>query len=247
MRILLSNDDGIEAPGLLALEAALQEWAEVITVAPSGERSAMSHAFTMHAPVAHERRGEGRVAVDGTPVDCVYLALHGLVPTVDLVVSGINRGANVGQDVHYSGTVGAAVEGALHGVPAMAVSLNILTGQEAHWATAVEATHAFLAAHPVATWPTATVMNLNVPNQAQEAKIRWTRLGRRAYAPMADLREGPRGRSYAWLGGPPLAQPDQPGTDVSAVEAGFSSITPLSLDWTDEATLRQMLSGTSIP
>jgi 5'-nucleotidase len=243
MRILLSNDDGIDAPGLLALEGVLRELGDVVTVAPSGERSAMSHAFTMHGPVQHEARGEGRIAVDGTPVDCVYLALHGLVGQVDLVVSGINRGANLGQDVHYSGTVAAAIEGAIHGVPSLALSLNVLGRAECHWSTATAALLSFLDAHPVGSWPKDTVINLNSPNIPGPTDLSWTRLGRRAYTPIAELREGPRGRSYAWLGGPPIVQPEQPGSDVSAVEGGHTSLTPLSLDWTDEAQLSRMLSG----
>ena len=142
MRILVSNDDGIDAPGIHALATALEALGEVWTVAPAAEQSAKSHALTMHHPLRVSERGPRRLAVDGTPADAVYLGLHQVVPgPVDIVVSGINRGANVADDTWYSGTVGAAREGAMCGLPGVAVSLNVssrTSDAERHWSTAAQ-------------------------------------------------------------------------------------------------------------
>jgi len=242
MRMLLSNDDGIDAPGLAALEEALRALGEVVVVAPATEQSAKSHSLTMHRPLRVSRRGPGRYAVTGTPADAVYLALHHLVPGyVDLVVSGINRGGNLGGDVHYSGTVAAAREACMQGVPAMAVSARSVDGV-VHFDTAaqvaVDAARRLLD-HPL---PRGVFLNVNVPC-VPPSELRGARvvpLGERTYAHAVDERVDPRGGVYYWIGGPHLAFEGGDDTDGAAVEAGFASLTPLGADPTNLAALEAL-------
>jgi len=237
MRILISNDDGIRSEGLLALEEKLQTLGEIYTVAPDREQTSMSHALTLHRPLRVEELGPRRFAVDGTPTDCVKLALTGLLPDKpDLVASGINKGPNIGDDIIYSGTVSAAIEGTLLGIPSLAVSLaahkDFSFGVAADFATA-------LAKRILEKGlPPGTLINVNVPpTPAHEIKgWRLTRQGKRHYADHVVERVDPRGKKYYWIGGDDLGFAHEDGTDCMAVHEGFISVTPLHVDMTNHAS-----------
>ena len=238
--ILLSNDDGVRAPGILAAEEALRSLADVIVAAPDRERSATSHSISLDRPLRAEEERPGVFSVDGTPVDCVYLALLHLVPRMpDLVVSGINHGYNLGSDVFYSGTVAAAVEGGLRGVAGIAVSLERQRPQAFGPAAAFlrRLAEAALARRGSdSALPLGKVLNVNLP--AGEVKaFEVTFLGRRVYRDLVDVRQDLRGRAYYWIGGPEAEAEDVPGSDMSAVKAGRASVTPLMLDLTDKDLL----------
>lgn len=233
--ILQSNDDGVYAPGVRLLRAALLEIADVVTVAPLFEQSANSHSLTLARPLRH-REVDGLQAIDGTPADCIYVALyrqHFLPRWPDLVVSGINHGYNLGTDTFYSGTVAAAREGALRGVPAIAFSLGGPGGSmEAAAAKAAELVRRFLATPRAPGGPT-PLLNVNFPaGRTEYAGVRATCLGRRLYDEDVVLREDPRGHEYFWLGGPNARHEKVPGSDTEAVDEGFVSVTPLRLDTT---------------
>ena len=230
--ILVSNDDGVAAAGLIALREALTSFADVYTVAPQLEQSAKSHSITLHHPLRfHEV--EPRVwAVDGTPADCVYVAffLADLLPRrPDLVVSGINHGPNLGNDVHYSGTVAAAREGTLRGVPSIAFS-NSSSDMEG----AAQYAKRFCKQLLGATAPEgqAVLLNVNFPPVPPKG-IRATRLGLRLYADEVEVRDDPRGRHYLWIGGPGHVKSHPvEGADTEALDEGLISITPLSIEAT---------------
>ena len=238
--ILLSNDDGVRAPGILAAEEALRSLADVIVAAPDRERSATSHSISLDRPLRAEQERPGVFSIDGTPVDCVYLALLHLVPRrPDLVVSGINHGYNLGSDVFYSGTVAAAVEGALRGVAGIAVSLERRAPPDFGPAAAFlrRLAEAALARRDGdEALPPGKVMNVNVPSGDVKA-FEVTFLGRRVYRDLVDVRQDLRGRAYYWIGGPEAEAEDVPGSDMSAVKAGRASVTPLMLDLTDKEQL----------
>lgn len=241
MRILLSNDDGIEAAGLRALEEAAAPFGDVFVVAPSTEQSAKSHSFTMHEPLRVNGHGPNRWSVTGTPADAVYLALHGILPQrPDIVISGINRGSNLGTDVLYSGTVAAAREAASNDVPAIAVSLHIPDGAEVlHWATAQLAVAQLLRRYPDRPLPLGEVLNINVPNLPASEVQGWrvAPLARRRYAVMVREQHDPRGRRYYWIGGPHDRFDGEPDADGPLCMAGFVTVTPMSLDTTAHASL----------
>jgi 5'-nucleotidase len=233
--LLVSNDDGIHSVGLAALEAALSAVGEVVVVAPDREQSACSHALTLHRPLRIDQIGEMRYVVDGTPTDCVNLAINGIVPRRPaLVVSGINKGANLGDDVTYSGTVSAAMEGTLLGIPSIAVSL---IGRH-EFAFAAAAEFARRLTHWVLTHglPADTLLNVNVPQlpdgQAPRGVER-TRMGRRRYGDAIVEKVDPRGRKYYWIGGQELEFVEEEGTDFYAVRQGLISVTPIHLDLTN--------------
>lgn len=242
--MLLTNDDGIEAAGLRALERALRGVGDCWTVAPATEQSAKSHALTMHEPLRILPAGERRFAVTGTPADCVYLAVHHLLPARPaLVVSGVNRGSNLATDVYYSGTVAAAREAAILDIPAIAASLH-LAGREPAWETAegvVRRVVDEVLAHPL---PPGTLLNLNVPSVPpdQLRGLRVTALGRRHYLPMVDPKVDPRGRPYFWIGGEHERFDDRPDTDGPLCEAGWAVVSPLHMDLTDHRLLAEMRS-----
>ncbi len=242
MIILVSNDDGIHSEGLHALEAALRTVGEIYTVAPDREQNAVSHALTLHRPLRIEEIAPRRFAVNGTPTDCVNLAVKGFLPIrPQLVVSGINKGANLGDDITYSGTVSAAIEGSLLGIPSIAVSLMIKE-KPFHFETAAEFT-AILAGEVIAQGlPTDTLLNVNVPNlPASEIKgYRLARQGKRRYAETIDARVDPRGRKYYWIGGDDLGFDPDEGTDCVAVHEGFISVTPLHVDLTNYRALQEL-------
>ena len=242
MRILVTNDDGIRAPGLRALVDAVKPFGEVKVVAPDRERSCCAHALTMRDPLrisAFEWDGCEAFEVNGFPADCVNVALSiGFPEGCDLVLSGINNGPNLGFDVTYSGTVGGAMEGAVNGVRAIALSVANLTGGET---LRYDVAARWLAAHfeALTRAPLAplTFLNVNVPNLV-DAEIRGHRvvgMGRRVYQERVERREDPWGRVYYWQGGVAVLTPEIPDTDVAAVAAGFVSVTPLTLDWTNHA------------
>jgi len=243
MLILLSNDDGINATGIRVLEESLRELGDLIVCAPMHEQSAKSHSFTMNAPVQTYARGDGRWAVDGTPADCVFLGLYRFCPRrPDVVVSGINRGSNLGDDSHYSGTVAAAREGALHGVPSLAVSLGIdrpFREGARHYETAAMLAKRLVRQLTQEEHQGFTCLNLNVPNvPASEAPVlRTARMGRRRYKPVVDSRESPRGSGYHWLGGPHSHFCDSKGTDGLLFKEGFATVVPMSRDLTDHQAL----------
>jgi 5'-nucleotidase len=230
--ILVSNDDGVAAAGLIALREALASFADVYTVAPQLEQSAKSHSITLHHPLRfHEV--EPRVwAVDGTPADCVYVAffLADLLPRrPDLVVSGINHGPNLGNDVHYSGTVAAAREGTLRGVPSIAFS-NSSSDMEGAAQYAKRFCKQLLAT--TAPEGQAVLLNVNFPPVPPKG-IRATRLGLRLYADEVEVRDDPRGRHYLWIGGPGHVKSHPvEGADTEALDEGLISITPLSIEAT---------------
>jgi 5'-nucleotidase len=237
--ILCANDDGFFSKGLRAVADALSTFARVVVVAPESEQSATSHSLTLHRPLRLRRLDEDRYALDGTPADCVYLALHLTGPRAvlprkpDLVVSGINRGINLGQDVFYSGTVAAAREGALRGIPAIAASVEVKSGpagssfDPAPTAAVVVDLAKKLLAEPPAT-PT-LLLNLNLPAGPLRALVA-TRLGRRLWSDEVDARVDPRGRHYFWLGGAGVSHDQAAGTDTAAFDQGLATLTALSLD-----------------
>jgi 5'-nucleotidase len=239
--ILISNDDGVRAPGLEALAAALGGVGDLLIAAPDRERSAAAHSISLDRPLRVERVAPDTFAIDGTPVDCVYLALHHLVPRKpDLCLSGINNGFNLGSDVFYSGTVGAALEGALRGVPAMAISLERRQPQDFSHAGAfvAELVRDLLGRGPGAI-EEETLLNVNLPAGPVRG-VRPTRLGRRIYRDQVAVRKDLRGKDYYWIGGPEEKGPDIPGSDCTAIAEGLVSITALGLDLTHEPTQRRM-------
>jgi 5'-nucleotidase len=231
--ILVTNDDGVSAPGIAAAAEVLREIGDVIVAAPDRERSASSHSISLDRPLRVDELGGGVYAIDGTPVDCVYLALHHLVPRRPaLVVSGINDGYNLGSDVFYSGTVAGAVEAALRGVPAIAVSLERRRPQDfSHAAGFLAALAAEVVRRGEGALPERSLLSLNVPPGPIDG-YQVTFLGRRVYRDQVDVRADLRGRAYYWIGGPEENATDLPGSDCSAVRDGLVSLTPLGLDLT---------------
>lgn len=233
--ILLTNDDGYGTPGLRALQDALEPLGEVTVVAPDRERSSASHALTLHRPLRMRKQASRHFTVDGTPTDCVYLGVvhpHDRKP--DLIVSGINHGLNVGDDITYSGTVAAAFEGALLGVPSFAVSRDV--GQGDDYSAAAELAAEIARQLLSGGLPQDTILNLNVPATPPRG-VRVTRQGKRIYTQSVDERRDPRGGTYYWIGGQPTPTPSGPDSDLAAVLEGFAALTPLKLDLTDDRTL----------
>ena len=241
--ILVTNDDGVNAPGITALGAALGEIADVVVAAPDRERSATSHSISLDRPLRVDELEPGVFSIDGTPVDCVYLALLHLVPRRPaLCVSGINNGFNLGSDVFYSGTVAGALEAALRDVPAIALSLE--RGRPPDFTQAAIFARALVGevlARGERAIPAGALLNVNLPAGAI-AGYEITRLGKRVYRDQVSVREDLRGRAYYWIGGPEEDGTDAPGSDLTAVRAGLASITPLALDLT-HAPLIQEMSG----
>jgi 5'-nucleotidase len=239
MKILLSNDDGYQAPGIVALYEAIKDLGDVEVVAPEHNNSAKSNALTLHSPLYVHQAGNGFRYVNGTPADCVHVALTGLLGyRPDLVVSGINNGANMGDDTIYSGTVGAAMEGYLFGVPAIAFSQT-----QKGWAhlddaarMARELVQRMLAkAQADNPW----LLNVNIPNlpYAQLKPFKVCRLGRRHAAEKVISQTSPHGETMYWIGGAGPAKDDADGTDFHATAQGHVSITPLKVDLTDHDEL----------
>ena len=228
--VLCSNDDGIDSPHLIGLADRLEASADVIVVAPERQRSAASHAITLHKPLRLTERAPRRFSLSGTPVDCVYLGTLKLCDRLPaVVVSGVNDGFNLGSDVFYSGTVAAAVEGALRGAAGIAISLAPRAEQPERALDFAAALVRTAIAEPV---PKGTVLNVNLPGTGSD-EYQWTTLGRRFYADDVSERKDPRGRAYYWVGGGPTGHDDVEGTDCVAIDRGWNSITPMHLDLTD--------------
>ena len=240
MKILLSNDDGYQAPGIVALYEAIKDLGEVEVVAPEHNNSAKSNALTLHSPLYVHQAGNGFRYVNGTPADCVHVALTGLLGyRPDLVVSGINNGANMGDDTIYSGTVGAAMEGYLFGIPAIAFSQT-----EKGWAHLDAAARKAreLVRHLIGTQLSGDkpwLLNVNIPNRPYpELKpFKVCRLGRRHAAEKVISQTSPHGETMYWIGGAGAAKDDAEGTDFHATAQGHASITPLKVDLTDHEGL----------
>ncbi|QFY42906.1 5'/3'-nucleotidase SurE [Candidatus Methylospira mobilis] len=233
MHILLSNDDGYSAPGLIALSAALKERAKVTVVAPERNRSGASNSLTLDRPLHVSVASNGFFKVDGTPTDCVHLAITGLLEQEpDMVFAGINHGANLGDDVIYSGTVAAATEGRFLGLPAMAVSLDGTHPQ--HFETAARVATRLLEHLLANPLPDDTILNVNVPDVPLDAirGFQSTRLGQRHKAESVIRSTDPRGREIFWVGSAGPEQDAGPGTDFYAIRHNFVSVTPLQIDLT---------------
>ncbi|MGA9422849.1 MAG: 5'/3'-nucleotidase SurE [Rhodanobacteraceae bacterium] len=235
MRVLISNDDGVDAPGIEVLAQRLAEVGEVTVVAPDRDRSGASNSLTLDQPirVVHQENGYYRVA--GTPTDCVHLALSGLLDhEPDIVVSGINNSANLGDDVIYSGTVSAAMEGRFLGLPAIAVSLASIDHHGIHYDSAAEVVLLLMRRLLVDPLPADTILNVNVPDRpwSDLRGFSVTRLGRRHRSAPCVVAADPRGRPIYWIGPPGEVEDDGPGTDFQAVRAGEVSITPIHVDLT---------------
>ena len=235
MRVLVSNDDGVDAPGIRVLADRLQAVGEVIVVAPDRDRSGASNSLTLDAPIRVLPMGDGYYRVAGTPTDCVHLALAGLLDDEpDMVVSGINNSANLGDDVIYSGTVSAAMEGRFLGLPAIAVSLVSEDHHGVNYDSAAQAVLLLMQRLLVDPLPADTILNVNVPDRPWSgiAGFEVTRLGRRHRAAPCIAQTDPRGRPMWWIG--PAGEVDDagPGTDFNAVRRGFVSVTPIHVDLT---------------
>src|SRR4029453_4425825 len=239
MKILLSNDDGYQAPGIVALYEAIKDLGDVEVVAPEHNNSAKSNALTLHSPLYVHQAGNGFRYVNGTPADCVHVALTGLLGyRPDLVVSGINNGANMGDDTIYSGTVGAAMEGYLFGIPAIAFSQT-----QKGWSHLDDAARMArelvqrMLANAAADKP--WLLNVNIPNlpYADLKPFKVCRLGRRHAAEKVISQTSPHGETMYWIGGAGPAKDDADGTDFHATTQGHVSITPLKVDLTDHDEL----------
>lgn len=243
MRLLISNDDGILAHGIECLVAAAEPLGEVWVVAPDREQSAMSHSLTLHHPVRPVQRGERRWQLDGTPTDCVMIGVEALLPDrPDFVLSGINHGQNMGEDVLYSGTVAAAMEGLVLGIPSIAISfaggdlradvsqlkqqISVLTPLLRHLTS-------------LKPFPPYTLFNVNLPPRPSDQirGVRLTRLGRRVYSNSLQRMQDPWGRQVLWIGGGEMSWSGEDDSDFKAIEDGFVSVTPLHLDLTNYSLL----------
>lgn len=246
MEILLSNDDGIHSKGLIALYNRLRKIGKVWVVAPMEERSICGHALTVHHPLRIMEIEEGFYGINGSPADCIFIAIREIMKKKpDLVVSGVNRGSNLGQDVYYSGTVSAAREACMCNVPALAVSLAVdfsvhRPEQKIHYETAVKYAADVIGAFKKKKYPAFNVINLNVPDlPANKVKgIKITRQGFRLYKGNVLKRVDGRGKTYFWIGGRYDGFHRAKDTDCDAVEQGYASLTPMQLDTTDYSTLK---------
>ncbi|MCY1053918.1 5'/3'-nucleotidase SurE [Nannocystis radixulma] len=255
--ILVTNDDGILAPGILALAEAVAPLGDVVVCAPETERSGSSHAITLHSHLRVDEVRPGWHRVNGTPVDCVYLAsLHLCERRPALVVSGVNPGYNLGSDVFYSGTVGGAAEGFIRGASAMAVSVHARESPR----VAIPVVRTL--ARQLLAQPSLSLLNVNIPWISHSAPppegppevlaeglpIVITRLGARPYVEQVERRQDPRGMAYFWIGGPPRDAGEHEGEDTWAVKRGFVSVTPLVLDITapDLSPWQAMFSGATV-
>ena len=242
MHILVTNDDGIGAPGIKALAEALTELGTVTVVAPDRERSAAGHSLTLHSPLRVFELRDGWYAVDGTPTDCVNMGIHSLLSSPpDLVVSGINHGGNMGDDITYSGTVAAAMEANLMGIPSLAVSLATY-GPTDHFPDAARVAVQVARELLQNGLPTDTFLNLNVPNLpfAEIKPYLVTRQGKRSFVGKIVDKTDPRGRKYYWIGSEEPSFLDEIGTDFHAVGNGHASLTPLHLDLTNYRAVEQL-------
>jgi len=245
MRVLISNDDGVDAPGIRILAQRLAEVGEVTVVAPDRDRSGASNSLTLDQPIRALRMDNGYYRVAGTPTDCVHLALAGLLEhEPHIVVSGINNSANLGDDVIYSGTVAAAMEGRFLGLPAIAVSLAAKDHRGEHYDTAARAALVIMQRLLIEPLPADTILNVNVPDKPWDeiAGFEVTRLGHRHRSEPCIAQLDPRGRQIFWIGPPGAEQDAGPGTDFHAIRTGHISITPIHVDLTRYQALEKVAS-----
>lgn len=244
MHILISNDDGLYAPGIRLLAERIAAHCDKVTiVAPDRDRSGASNSLTLDQPIRVEQQDERRYKVYGTPTDCVHIAITGLLgEEPDMVVSGINHGANLGDDVLYSGTVAAAMEGRFLGLPAMAVSLVYGEGGPRHYESAAEAASILMQQLIREPLPADTILNVNVPDLpwSEIRGFETTRLGHRHRSEHVIPLEDPRGRAFFWIGPPGDESDSGPGTDFQAVRNGYVSVTPIHVDLTRYQALEQV-------
>jgi len=250
-RILVSNDDGLDAPGIAVLERVARTLSDdVWVVAPATEQSGAGHSLTLHDPIRYEQRGDKRFAVRGTPTDCVLMAtklfMNGQPP--DLVLSGINRGGNLGEDITYSGTVAVAIEGTLIGVRSISVSQEFTDGEPVPWETGEQLTGDVIRHACAVPWARDVFINVNLPDcQPDQVKgVRLATQGRRIgssrFSENLVQRVDPRGRPYVWIGVEQVRGTNGTDTDLHAVGEGYISVTPLCIDLTDRGTMAAMAS-----
>ena len=238
--ILITNDDGIHAPGLRALVGALQDTATVTVVAPSRERSAAAQSLTLREPIYYDQIAEREFSVEGTPADAMILAFHTLLKEKpDLVISGINRGANMGENIYYSGTVGAAMEAAINRAPAIAMSLACRGGKDIDFGPAAQFARTLAPFVMAEGLPKGVLLNVNVP-QPWNGTVRFTRQSSKITRNLLQPGTDPRGRRYFWLSEQQITDGIDPDTDQAAVRDGALSITPLVLDHTDGRSLNHL-------
>ncbi|MBI5644279.1 MAG: 5'/3'-nucleotidase SurE [Deltaproteobacteria bacterium] len=237
--ILISNDDGIRSEGILKLAASLRRAGTVYVVAPDRERSAASHSLTLHRPLRVEEVGPKMYAVDGTPTDCVTLAVNGILPVrPDIVVSGINRGGNLGEDVSYSGTVSAAMEGTLLNIPSIAMSLVARENYDFKPAAAFAlklVKYVFKKG-----LPKDTLLNVNVPAKMAIKGYKITKQGKRFFSDVVVEKVDPRGKKYYWIGGDMERWEGGEDADFYAISKGYISITPIHLDMTNHGSIQEL-------
>jgi len=237
--ILVSNDDGIRSEGIKALRAALESLGEVYVVAPDRERSAASHSLTLHRPLRVEKIGPREYAVDGTPTDCITLAVNGILPRrPSIVVAGINKGGNLGEDISYSGTVSAAMEGTLLGIPAIAVSL--VSRKNFDFKSAAGFARKLAKRILAKGLPKDTLLNVNIPQAKKIKGARITRQGKRVFGDVVFEKVDPRGKKYYWIGGNMLRWEGGEDTDFAAISRGYISITPVHLDHTNYSAISEL-------
>ena len=241
MHILVSNDDGYRAPGLSAMVEAVSDFGEVTVIAPNQDRSGASNSLTLTVPIRVEQIENGYFVCSGTPTDCVHLGITGFMPQEpDMIISGINNARNLGDDVLYSGTVGAAMEGRFLGLPAIAVSL---AGDDPiHFDTAGNVVRQLLEKMLQAPLSPSNILNINVPDLPRDQINGWqaTRLGGRDRACPAVRATDPVGKDIYWIGAAGVEQDAGPGTDFFAIAQGYVSITPLTADMTDRTRLAEL-------
>jgi 5'-nucleotidase len=238
--VLITNDDGIHAPGIKTLHASISEIADAYVVAPDRERSASGHSLTIHKPVKAESISARAFSLNGTPTDCVLIGANKLLPEKpSLIVSGINNGPNLGDDITYSGTVAAAIEGTIMNIPSFAVSLNVAADGTPHYDTAARFASRVAGFILDNSLPYDTLLNINVPDMDIDsiAGVKITRQGKRVYDGSIHETSSPWGELYYWIGGGTPYWEHGEDTDISAVLEGFISITPLHLDLTNHEAI----------
>lgn len=249
MKILISNDDGIDSPGIQALAIAAKQIGEVTVVAPHRERSTAGHSLTLHKPLRINKVAEGQYTTSGTPADCIYLGIREvLAAPPDLILSGINKGANLGTDVHYSGTVAASREGALMNIKSYAFSLvhhKPYNEGVFHFETAAEWAVRVIKATMNVPFPRHTFLNVNFPNVPMD-RIKGTQIARqgfRFYTSEVTKRTDPRGKDYYWIGGNYEGFEKSETSDCHAIEEGYVSVTPITIDCTHDAFYTKLKEG----
>lgn len=243
MNIILTNDDGVYAEGINTLYKELKKHHRVLLVAPDREQSASSHSLTLSRPLRMRKFGVDYYSCDGTPTDSIMMAILNIMKNKrpDLVVSGINHGANMGEDIIYSGTVAAAIEGSQFDIPSLAVSM--VNSEGADFKGAARFIRRFIKLYPELNVDSKTIFNINIPGKIKDGfkKYRYTFLGSRKYDDVIIEKTDPRGNDYYWIAGKPLWK-KQAGSDINAINAGEVSITPLRLNFTDGDVLNNLLS-----